>query len=648
LANPSYLARRPCGSYLVQVRLSPGLAKLLRRTHFKTSLGTHDPGLARERSRRIMSRIEPYVRAPDIPSMGRKIWNDMRLELRLGQTRDGSRYLDRQLIEQVAREFMTKVEGLDIDHAFDLFPFGKTFLEFCQLQEKELAAFRQTERGQILLAPDIEPRRADNAENALQHAPELAAITSDLSAFGVVLKQILATIAPVQSPKETIALPAHPNSPALKFTDAARQFVEFERRQGKAKSREDKTIAILDFVDAYLDQPQLSHLTDEVLEQVDEALGDIPNVKGFSSTNRQGLFHRYKTALEHNERCALRGRADGWSDRTFTRMSISAVEGRFHTPLNAFFKWARERRLSSTSYRFHKRSGKLNSALPRDALSDQAALAIINLPIFTGCAGPTDRNRWKPGRCLVQGHIYWTLLLLTFTGMRTGEAVRLRTDRIKEGEGFYFIDLRPFDASQGRVSLEEAEGGKTENAARLIPIHPLLIDLGLLEWLDLMVQQKSERLFPQWKPPLDKHGEPRWADPVTKLWRSVRKHARLIEKNISAYSLRHLFADWLDRALSNQRTRNRIVGHVDRSSEADTYGSKSFMAPEVAAQITELDNPVIREIAAVLSAAKYKADKGELKLMRTTTSTPLSRRTPGRKIDERRYAAANSGVFSDL
>lgn len=625
MASSSYLVRRTSGSFQVQVRFSVPLAMALRRTHFKVSLGTHDPGVARERSRRVMSRIEPYVRAPDLPTMGGKIWNDMRLELRLGQTTDGSRYLDRQLIEQVAREFVAKVEGVPLDDAFDLFSFGKTFLEFCRMQEAELAAFKQTERGRILLAHDTEPPRARDAEPASQATPPLAAITSDLAAFGAALKQILATVG--HSPASGSAVPA-PTPPTLTFADAARQFIEFERRQGKAPSREDKTTAILAFVDAYLDQPLLSELTDDVLEQIDIALGDIPNVKGFSSTDRQGLFHRYQKARAHNERCVLNGHANGWSDKTFMRMSMSAVEARFHTPLNAFFKWARERQLSSTSYRFHKLDGQLNSALPRDALSNQAAIAVVKLPLFTGCAGPNAKDRWTAGPYLFQGHIYWTLLLLMFTGMRTGEAVSLKTSRIRDGDGFHFIDLRPFDASKGRVSLTELDGGKTENAARLIPIHPLLIDLGLLEWRDLMLMRKSERLFPQWNPPLDKHGRPRWADPVTKLWRSIRKHAGLTERNVSAYSLRHLFADWLDRAVSNQRTRNRVVGHVDKSSEADTYGSKSFMAPEIAAQITELDNATIREIAAILIKAKTKTTTGELKLMHSQNTLATDGRKP--------------------
>jgi len=70
VASSSYLVRRTSGSFQVQVRFSVPLAMALRRTHFKVSLGTHDPGVARERSRRVMSRIEPYVRAPDLPTMG--------------------------------------------------------------------------------------------------------------------------------------------------------------------------------------------------------------------------------------------------------------------------------------------------------------------------------------------------------------------------------------------------------------------------------------------------------------------------------------------------------------------------------------------------------------------------------------------------
>jgi hypothetical protein len=57
-------------------------------------------------------------------------------------------------------------------------------------------------------------------------------------------------------------------------------------------------------------------------------------------------------------------------------------------------------------------------------------------------------------------------------------------------------------------------------------------------------------------------------------------------------------------------------------------GSKSFMAPEIAAQITELDNATIREIAAVLIKAKTKTTTGELKLMHSQNTLATDGRKP--------------------
>ncbi len=189
MANPTYLVRNSGGSYQLQVRLKPALAKLMGRSHFKTTLRTHDPGVAKERSYRVMSRIEPYIRASDLTNLGGKVWNDMRLELRLGPTVDGSRYHDRQLIGQIAREFQEQARNHDLGDRIDMFAFGKDFLEFCRLQEAELAAFRATERGQILLCSDSEPLRAIAASPASTSTPSLAEITSDLAEFGAALKQ---------------------------------------------------------------------------------------------------------------------------------------------------------------------------------------------------------------------------------------------------------------------------------------------------------------------------------------------------------------------------------------------------------------------------------------------------------------------------
>ncbi|MGY4411122.1 hypothetical protein ACVWW4_002858 [Bradyrhizobium sp. LB7.1] len=52
---------------------------------------------------------------------------------------------------------------------------------------------------------------------------------------------------------------------------------------------------------------------------------------------------------------------------------------------------------------------------------------------------------------------------------------------IRTDNQFFYFDLRPFDARSGRVALQDLRNLKTNAAGRVIPVHPLLIELGLLE-----------------------------------------------------------------------------------------------------------------------------------------------------------------------
>jgi hypothetical protein len=80
--------------------------------------------------------------------------------------------------------------------------------------------------------------------------------------------------------------------------------------------------------------------------------------------------------------------------------------------------------------------------------------------------------------------------------MRPGEVGQLKCTDIRSDGQFYYFDLRPFDARDGRVALKDIHDLKTENAGRVIPIHPLLIELGLLDRMQDLMDKGEERLVP--------------------------------------------------------------------------------------------------------------------------------------------------------
>jgi len=88
--------------------------------------------------------------------------------------------------------------------------------------------------------------------------------------------------------------------------------------------------------------------------------------------------------------------------------------------------------------------------------------------------------------------------------MRPGEVGQLKcTDIMTDGEN-YFFDLRPYNARNGRVALKDLRNLKTNAAGRVIPIHPLLIDLGLANRAVALLEAGEQRLFPIGSPILGK------------------------------------------------------------------------------------------------------------------------------------------------
>ena len=196
--------------------------------------------------------------------------------------------------------------------------------------------------------------------------------------------------------------------------------------------------------------------------------------------------------------------------------------------------------------------------LPRDAFDDEELLTLLKQPMFTGC-----KNRmhvWRPGGYFVRSHIYWGFLICILTGMRPGEVGQLKCADIRTDGEFFYFDLRPFDARNGRVAIKDLHNLKTNAAGRVIPIYPLLIELGLLDRMQDLMDQGELRLFPEWEAYTRKDGTIRWSQPLSKAWQYV--------KTILA------------RELSEMRRRAAPTISMDRlGAMRDSTGSAGYMLP---------------------------------------------------------------------
>jgi integrase len=359
--------------------------------------------------------------------------------------------------------------------------------------------------------------------------------------------------------------------------------------------------AVVQFAIDFLGDPRMNELTEDKWKLLDEALPDIPKRNKIPVGSSKTLFERYKYAETH-----------GWSD--LVRVSVKSVKSRYWGGLYKFVDWAiQEKHYLGPRPKFECIDPDNLVSLPRDAFDDDELLTLLKQPLFTGC-----KNRahvWKPGKYFVQSDIYWGFLICILTGMRPGEVGQLKCTDIRSDGQFYYFDLRPFDAREGRVALKDIRNLKTQNAGRVIPIHPLLIELGLLDRMQDLLDRGEDRLFPEWEPYLRKDGTKRWSQPLSKSWQYLKKLLKLSRADICLYSTRHLMADWLDNEGIAQRTRDRILGHA--RDVRGRYGRKGVLDPQIAAKIEALEPPLVKQMREILLTAKSRADAGELIVLRT-------------------------------
>lgn len=156
---------------------------------------------------------------------------------------------------------------------------------------------------------------------------------------------------------------------------------------------------------------------------------------------------------------------------------------------------------------------------------------------------------------------YWIPLLGRYTGARLEELCQLRVDDFVEQQGIQCI--RVDDSSEG-------QNLKNASSRRMLPIHPSLIELGLLQHVESARASGGHRLFPELEPVRGKLGH------APSKWFGRYKAKRGIDDNKKTFhSFRHTLIDDLRDAGVQDSLIKRIVGHEDSAVTFGVYGSRT-------------------------------------------------------------------------
>lgn len=99
-----------------------------------------------------------------------------------------------------------------------------------------------------------------------------------------------------------------------------------------------------------------------------------------------------------------------------------------------------------------------------------------------------NSNLYRDPNSFKTSGMYWVPILAVFTGARMSELLSLESHNIKKLESFWYIDIVDYDPE----SSDQYKRVKASGSVRTVPIHPQLIELGFMDY----VQGMRGRLFP--------------------------------------------------------------------------------------------------------------------------------------------------------
>jgi len=153
-------------------------------------------------------------------------------------------------------------------------------------------------------------------------------------------------------------------------------------------------------------------------------------------------------------------------------------------------------------------------------------------------------------------------LIGNYDGLRLDEICQLHLEDIRQERATWVFDINEKPDRNGKKNKKL----KNASAERVIPIHPKLIQLGLLEWVEKLRNKDEIRLFPELKKNRDGYSH------IASKWFSrYRKRCGITGHGKVFHSFRHTVANWLaDADVPDERIAD-ILGHTNGTETGGPY-----------------------------------------------------------------------------
>lgn len=156
---------------------------------------------------------------------------------------------------------------------------------------------------------------------------------------------------------------------------------------------------------------------------------------------------------------------------------------------------------------------------------------------------------------------YWTTLISAYTGARLNEVCQLNVSDIQKTDGIWAMSLNA-DCEDKSI--------KTERGNRIVPLHPKLVDLGLLDYIKHMKNQNCQKLFPNLKKMKNTGDGTR----ISRWFRKYLIRLGIKKKGKNFHSFRHTVVNKLTSQKVYEPFIRELIGHSHGSITMDVYGGR--------------------------------------------------------------------------
>lgn len=170
----------------------------------------------------------------------------------------------------------------------------------------------------------------------------------------------------------------------------------------------------------------------------------------------------------------------------------------------------------------------------------------------------------------------WVSLIAMFTGARLNEVAQLNGADFKMQDEVWCLSFTT-DGDNPNKRL------KTEASRRLVPVHDVLLKLGLKEFCETAIERKT-RLFPD----LNYDAQNGYGRNVGR-WMNDRLLVKLKMKTptLTFHSLRHSFNTQLAQKDVPEHLQKAILGHTQSGMSYDTYFKTGFLPDQLKPQVNK-------------------------------------------------------------